>query len=456
LTRDASARPVVAVAYSGGRDSTALLHVTARVARDLGIDVVALHVHHGLLAQADDWLTKARRRCAAWCRAGLPVRLLWRRLPDSPKPGDSIEAWAREGRYRALAEMAIEAGADIVLLAHHSQDQAETVLLQLLRGAGPRGLAAMPASAWRGGLRWCRPWLAIDPGRIEDHVRIHRLSHVADPSNEDPRFARSRLRRDVWPALTLAFPDASARLAGAAHRMQATAAALAEQASADLAATGDAAGKLRRADWLALSVPRRAEVLRHWLAYRLGRTAPSSLIERLVVEVAATANGRWPVDGVQECRLYRGRLSVVDRPVVVTPPSGSQAVDLSTPGWHPMPDWGGGFDVAAVPARGLSAEDLRSAELRSRRGEERFQTATASPPRSLKKQFQSAGVAAEDRAGPLVFCRDRLAYVPGLGIDARLWSAPGQAQFGLRWWSGKGRQGPDQVPDVSIVRSGGG
>jgi tRNA(Ile)-lysidine synthase len=433
-----------------------LLHATARVANGLAIDVVALHVHHGLLPEADEWLMRARRRCAAWTRAGFPVRLLWRRLPGSPPPGDSIEAWAREGRYRALAEMADETGADIVLLAHHRQDQAETVMLQLLRGAGPKGLAAMPFSAWRGGVRWCRPWLAMDPDRIEAYVRRHRLTHVADPSNADPRFARSRLRRDVWPALAAAFPDAAARLADVARRMQEADAALTEQAAADLAAVGDAAGNLRLIDWLALSVPGRAQVMRHWLGLHLGHGAPATLVDRLVVEAAAATSGRWPLDARRECRLYRGRLAVVDRPVATGLPDGPMPIDLSTPGWHPLPAWGGGFEVAAVAAHGLSADALRGAELRSRRGGERFQTAPASTPRSLKKQFQSAGVAAGDRVGPLVYSRGRLAYVPGLGIDARLWSGAGMAQFGLSWTTRPDRQHPDQAPLVSIVESGGG
>src|SRR6185369_13650037 len=112
-----------------------------------GIEVVALHVHHGLMPQADAWVQSAVRLCARWQAAGWPLRLRWHRLDSTPAQGDSVEAWARRERYAALAQMAREEGASLVLLAQHRRDQAETVLLQALRGGGPRGLAAMPRSA---------------------------------------------------------------------------------------------------------------------------------------------------------------------------------------------------------------------------------------------------------------------------------------------------------------------
>jgi tRNA(Ile)-lysidine synthase len=121
--------PVVAVAFSGGRDSTALLHATLRAARDGGVQVVALHVHHNLQPEADTWLAHAQQVCQRWSR-GAPLRLLHRRLAGTPARGDSVEAWARRERYRALADMAHEAGAELVLLAQHRRDQAETFLLR--------------------------------------------------------------------------------------------------------------------------------------------------------------------------------------------------------------------------------------------------------------------------------------------------------------------------------------
>ena len=128
----------VAVAASGGRDSTALLHATLRAAQPSGIEVLALHVHHGLHADADAWQAHVHAQARRW-GAGFDTR----RLAGQPGPGDSVEAWARRGRYQALAEMARAAGCDLVLLAQHQRDQAETFLLQAMRGGGP--LASPPA-----------------------------------------------------------------------------------------------------------------------------------------------------------------------------------------------------------------------------------------------------------------------------------------------------------------------
>ena len=286
---------VIAVAVSGGRDSTALLHATCRAARGTGLQVLALHVHHGLMREADDWVAHLQAQCRRWHRGGLPVQLMWRRLSAAPARAESVEAWARRERYRALGEMAREAGATIVLLAHHRQDQAETFLLQALRLGSPRGLAAMPQHVRREGLSWWRPWLNHDAEAIAAYVRRWRLRHVQDNSNADPRFARSRLRAQVWPALREAFPQVDERFAAAAARAQETAECLQELADVDAAACVDAEGGLGRTAWLRLSPARRLNLLRHWLARVLGQGPPETLVRRLMAEWPLARGGaRWP------------------------------------------------------------------------------------------------------------------------------------------------------------------
>ena len=199
---------VVAVAFSGGRDSTALLHATVAEAAPLGLSVLALHVHHGLSANADAWLAHATALCRRWARRGLPVELVARRLDARPAAGESVEAWARRARYRALREMALARGVDLVLLAHHRRDQAETFLLQALRGGGVAALSAMPKVVRRDGITWARPWLEQPREAIDAYARRHRLRWIDDDSNDDDRFARNRLRLRVWPALVEAFADA--------------------------------------------------------------------------------------------------------------------------------------------------------------------------------------------------------------------------------------------------------
>jgi tRNA(Ile)-lysidine synthase len=286
---------VIAVAVSGGRDSTALLHATCRAARGTAVQVVALHVHHGLMPQADAWLVHLQSQCRRWHRQGLPVELKWRRLTGAPAPAESVEAWARRGRYRALGEMAHESGAGCVLLAHHRQDQAETFLLQALRLGSPRGLASMPQRVQRDGLTWLRPWLEHDAQGIEAYVKRWRLRHVQDDSNADPRFARSRLRTQVWPVLRQAFPQVDERLCAAAARAQETADCLRELADADAELCVDAAAGLSRTAWLRLTPARRVNLLRHWLADTLGQGAPETLVRRLLSEWPVARGGaRWP------------------------------------------------------------------------------------------------------------------------------------------------------------------
>lgn len=299
---------VVAVAASGGRDSTALLHACARAARGSGVQVLALHVHHGLMPQADAWVRHLARQCARWARAGLPVALRVHRLQGAPAPGDSIEAWARRGRYDALAGMAADAGAAWVLLAHHRSDQAETVLLQALRSAGGAGMGGMGTTRLHRGVLFVRPWLEQPRAAIEAYVRRHRLRYVDDASNADPRFARSRLRTRVWPALLEAFPHAEAALAGAARRLDEEHACALDLAQVDLPACAGHDGGIEVRRWCALARHRQANVLRLWLGQHLHAGVPDSLVERLVQELpGARGRSRWPVpEG--SLQVVRGQL----------------------------------------------------------------------------------------------------------------------------------------------------
>lgn len=422
----------VAVAFSGGRDSLALLHATLRVAGSAGLQVVALHVHHGLMADADAWVKAAIRLCGRWQRAGWPLRLRWHRLSGSPARGDSVEAWARRERYAALAAMAREEGASLVLLAQHRRDQAETVLLQALRGAGPRGLAAMPRSAEREGLVWARPWLDQPREAIEAYVRRHRLKAVEDPSNADPRFARSRLREQVWPLLCESFADAESALAQVARRAQEADAVLAELAALDLASMADAAG-LHRVRWLDLSPARRANALRAWLAAQLGSGAPDALVQRLLREWPSQAHARWPVDRQRQLVSFRGLLRIDAGAARDGLAPEACRIDLSRPGRWPLPMWGGEWRVDPVEQGGIAVQSLQHAEVRPRSGGEQFQRAPNTPPRSLKKQYQLAGLEPDRRQGPLLWLHGTLAYVPGLGLDARVIAVPGTPQCRIQW-----------------------
>jgi tRNA(Ile)-lysidine synthase len=424
--------PRLAVAVSGGIDSTALLHCTVRQAAALGAEVHALHVHHGLQPQADAWMAQVAAQCARWRRAGRPVQFHAHRVLARPAPGDSVDAWARRVRYAALAEMAHAAGCRVVLLGHHRRDQAETVLLQALRGAGPPGLAAMPREIERDGLRWIRPWLDQPRAAIEAYARRWRLRTVADPSNADDRHARSRLRQRVWPALLQRFPDAELSLAHVARRAQEARALIDEVAAADCAAVV-AEQALQLPAWLSLSLARRAAVLRHALPTWMSAPLPETLVQRLQAELPHATQGAWPAPGGM-LRLHRGRLRFVPAPAGPAPWRPSPAViDLGQPGAHRLPGWPGSLHVRAVEHGGVPAAALQAAVVQGREGGERFQARADGVPRSLKKQYQSAGVPAWSREGPLVWAAGHLVFVAGLGLDARARAWSGRPRVDLRW-----------------------
>lgn len=434
------------MAYSGGRDSTALLHATCAAAAPLGLAVVALHVHHGLQPAADAWQRHARTLCARWRRRGAPLSYADRRLEGAPAAGESVEAWARAGRYRALAEMARAAGASVVLLAHHRRDQAETWCLQVLRGAGLRGQSAMPRVVERDGLTWMRPWLDRPAQDVVAYARRHRLSYVHDGSNDDPRHARNRLRLQVWPTLTEAFPQAEAAFAQAARWAQ-QAEHLLDGIAAEMLDGWGAGPALPLDRWAELDDARRSLVLRHWLRREAGRPAGATLVERLMQEAVGEGHARW--DWVPDAlERHRGALHFrAARPsssACLSPPADAQAVlHVSGPGRHALPAWGGVLVVEAADAEGL----LPPLALvpRARDGGERFQAGPGRPPRDLKRQFQSAGVPVSARDVPLFFQRDALVFVPGLGVDARHRAPAGVPQLRLRWEPGAAAR-PEPLP----------
>lgn len=426
---------VVAIAYSGGRDSTALLHATLKTAQGQGIGVVALHVHHGLQALADEWLLHCEQQCAAWQRKGLPVEFAFTRLHLKPAKGHSVEAVARDARYEALRLMAMEHGADTVLLAHHRRDQAETFLLQALRGAGAAGLAAMPRAIERAGIFWLRPWLEQPRERIEAYLRKHRLRYIDDTSNEDVRHARNRVRLNVWPVLAQNFPQAEDALSGAARWAQEANACLEELGLLDLEWVSTAKG-VRIAALLELSPPRGRNALRAWYLRATGHRMPASLIDRLWKELPHCKAAQWPA-GEGVARLYRGVLSFGATAMRQERPSRAvqreKTLSIRRAGSYRLPGWGGTLIARRVQEGGLTIGQTAHLHLVERSGAEQFQIGPNRPPRSLKKQFQAVAVPAWQRHGPLIYSGSQLVFVPGLGIDARAWADQGQAQLGLYW-----------------------
>ena len=427
----------VAVAYSGGRDSTVLLHLACRWAARHDADVHALHIQHGLSPNASAWEVHAAeqvRAWASWCRVELRVRRLGLVVP----PGASLEAHARTARYRALADLAREAGCGTVLLAHHRDDQVETFVLQALRGAGAAGLSAMPMDIEREGVRWVRPWLDRPRADLERHRMAHRLSHVEDESNADPRHARNRLRQVVLPALRSAFPRADEALSTAVRMAQDARACLDALARIDLAVVrvDDGGQALSLARLAALDPARRRNLLRCWLIERTGQAPAQSLLQRLADEPLRSSGGRWLAKG-GAVRMHRGCLCwVADVAALAARPASENLPPcqlLLRAGRHEMPAWHGALVIEPTDVGGIAQAGLAGITLHARRGGEQFQAHVRGVPRGLKKQFQSAGVPAWAREAPLVWRGDALVFVPALGIDARALAPVGQPQWRLIW-----------------------
>lgn len=269
-------KPPLAVAYSGGADSSALLRAAAQ--RWPG-QVRALHVHHGLQHAADEFARHCERTCAA---LGLPLTVL--RVQAQPQAGQSPEDAARQARYQALAQTARQAGDQAVLLAQHADDQAETVLLALGRGAGLPGLAAMPERFDRHGAVFLRPLLDVPGTRLREWLQASGHAFVDDPSNLDERFARNRLRARLLPVLAEVVPHYRQTLARSARHAAQAQQVLQELAEEDLQRIGQPP---RLADLQQLSPGRQANVLRHWLGSRFGAHASTAQLDELQAQIGA-------------------------------------------------------------------------------------------------------------------------------------------------------------------------
>lgn len=268
----------LAVAYSGGADSTALLLACAEKWPG---QVHAIHIHHGLQTAADSFEQHCREFCA---RLGVPLQVL--RVDARHASGQSPEEAARSARYAALREAAESSEPAIrdIALAQHADDQVETLLLALSRGAGLPGLSAMPAQWESEGIRYYRPLLEVSGAALREELRARGVAWVEDPTNADEQYTRNRIRARLLPALEAAFPqfrDTFARSAAHAAQAQRLLDALAAQ---DLAQVGQPPQIARLRE---LARERQANILRRWLRDAHGASASAAQLEELLDQIAA-------------------------------------------------------------------------------------------------------------------------------------------------------------------------
>ncbi len=409
----------IAVAFSGGGDSTALLHAAANLQRLRLAEVFAFHIHHGLADDADDWLA----HCADVASA---LGIAFEAEHVTPgRRGVSLEADARRLRYAALTRLATRRDCVALLTAHHADDQAETVLVNMARGAGIGGLAAAARSRTLDGIVLLRPFLEVPSARLRGYLKSHGLKYVEDPSNHDRRFTRNAIRHEVMPALRRIAPTIATRLAQTAAHASSMQSLLDEIGIEDLtrgsAEPPDARGEQLDVERLAaLSAARAANALRVWLGHR-GLRAPSAAALREMLDQLLHASPDAQIALLHErqtLRLYRGRVSI-DRGA----PPRATFTSLKWQGEDriEVPGWNGALHFAPTRDSGFDAIALRDGPLalRERRGGERMHQRADGPSRTLKNLYQEAGIAAwQRRRLPLVYLGDRLLYAAGLGPNA--------------------------------------
>ncbi len=428
-TVSAALRPVLfprarlVLALSGGIDSVVLLQVLHRLCLPLDFHLSCVHVNHNISPNAQLWAAF----CARLCRRR-KITLVAHEVDIKPFRSEGLEAAARRARYQVYARLG---EADFVVLAQHLDDQAETLLLQLLRGAGVRGGAAMPLirQQHRGALHGAaapailRPMLALARAQIEAYARVNKLKWVDDESNADTRRERNFLRHRVLPVLEQGFPAYRTTLARAARHLAEASLVLDQQAKAD-------AKRAVKGNSVALAALRRmgeirAKNLLRWLLLRRGMAAPEA--ERLqeglrqLFEAGDDAAVRV-VLGAIELRRYGGSAYLL--PALPCPPEGFRRAWDGRRAW-PLPELGGILHFARKQGVGIACARVRAQdlELRLRQGGEKLRLHAQGHTRSLKNLLQEAHLPPWERERlPLLYCAGTLVAVPGLGV-ASAWKA---------------------------------
>lgn len=409
----------VCVALSGGMDSTALLHALAASVDHRNRGLRALHVHHGLQAQADAWAA----HCAQTCEA-LDIPFDVAHVDARDHAGRGREAAARDARYAAFEQHLREGEA--LALAHHRDDQAETVLLRALRGSGVDGLAAMHALRPLGRGRLWRPWLAVPRADIAAFARAGGLRWVEDPSNQDASLDRNHLRQHVLPLLRRQWPGCDAALAAVALQAREARTLLDDADAALLGPLLDGAGTLSADGLRAQPAARRRRLLRRWVASRGLPALPGAGVAAVESWLASARGDAQPCFDWAGTRLRLWRARLHAGPMLPPLPAG---LDLSWDGSAPLalPDGG---ELAFSPA--LRIHGMR---VHARRGGERILLPARAHRHALKHVLQDTGMPPWERERlPLLSAADGELLAAGDRIvSARLHALLADRGVALCW-----------------------
>ena len=409
--------PTVVVAFSGGLDSVVLTHAASRLKGSCFERVVAVHVHHGLSENADSWAASCEKQAKKF---GIDFRLC---KVQVPKTKEGTEATARKLRYDALEKAAREEGAEIILTAHHLDDQIETFLIQWMRGAGLDGLASMPLFKKRKNITIVRPFLQFKRDELEEYAAKKRLSWVEDESNADTAYLRNALRHNVIPRMEEARPGFKRGAQRSITLVAEAAEILRETAEEDLEEVLEVdTGFILLDRFLKLSPSRQTLLVKLWIEEKGMKSLPRSRLLEMIRQVKET--GRSSVllytSNNKELRLYGARLMIVEKQKAPEP-------ELETEiRWHgegsiDLPLFGGRLEFRKNP-KGFNETYLKSQPLlvKTRSGSAKLKIHPFRPSKTLKVLYKEAHIPEFERNKlPIIWRAGKLIYAAKLGEEIR-------------------------------------
>ena len=415
--------PHLLIAFSGGLDSTVLLYALAKLQAELPFTLSAMHVHHGLSCNADAWADFCTKTCDA---LNIPLQIQIVKIDRNS--GLGIEAAARNARYAALNQ----ADADFICLAHHQNDQAETLLLQLARGAGAKGLAGMAQlDAER---KLLRPLLDCSRKQLEAYAKQHHLQWIEDESNGDTQFNRNFIRHEVLPALQKRYPAIAQTLSRSAENLAEASDLLDDLAQIDTnhCVENQSINLTILRD---LSQARQANVMRWWLAQNNVNMPSTQQMQQMLqqlLQAKLDAAVKLKVSETQYIRRYQSNAYLVGECTELPPINllwqGEEIVNLPN---HSRLIFTKKMGEGLAFQRGGSDIKLR---IKNRQGGERFKPDLARPSRTLKVVLQASDMPPWQRAQlPLIFMDETLAMIPNVGVDAHLKAATHELGLQVTW-----------------------
>lgn len=416
-----SAERKIAVAYSGGLDSSVLLHLVKKFCASRHITLYAFHIHHGISSNADAWLA----HCATTAKQE-DIHFFSHRVNLTDVAEHGIEQSARIARYAALSALCSQHQIPLLITAHHQDDQAESVLLQMLRGSGLPGLSGMAELQLQHGLlegdiALGRPLLQLTREQLEGLATTLEIKHIDDESNADTRYKRNAVRALIAPVLEKHFPGFATQFARSARHIQSAQRLLDELAQSDLEQCTE--GSVVYLDKLqSLSVDRIDNLLRCWIRDLSPYVPSSAQLEQLHQQMLHTSHEAHPVIEIAGFYFQRRgqQLHATKEHSKQLPPSEIISLVWQGEAEIALPAWQGKIKFEESAEGGLDAVALRKGPLsmRPRSGSEKLKPDSARPTRTLKNLFQESQIPVQDRIWlPLLYLGDELIFAAGLGID---------------------------------------